>query len=94
MNARPRDWAGPLAAALLLALSAGMFWLAGTGLHTGETIWPSKSALQQRAVLRSVDPAQFWFAVGLYAGVGVGSLGLLIWGVRVARQPMRRAHRE
>lgn len=94
MSARPTAWAGPLAAVLLLALSAGMFWLAGSALHSGETVWPSKSALQRRTVLRSEEPTQFWFAVGLYASVGVGALGLLIWGVRVARQPMPRAHRE
>ena len=94
MNARPSWWAGPLAAALLLALSAWMFWLAGTGLQSGETVWPSKSASQRRAVLRSEEPTQFWFAVGLYASIGAGSLGLLLWGVYAARQGVPRSDSE
>ena len=94
MSARPGWWAGPLAAVLLLALSSWMLWLAGSGIRSGETIWPSKSAVQRRVVLRSEEPTQFWFAVGLYASVGVGSRGLLVWGVRAARQGVPRSDHE
>lgn len=79
-------WAIWLTAALLLAFAAGMVWLIWSGLGSGETWWPAKFSAARRIVTRLADPAMYWTALGLYAALGVGALGLLVWGWRAARK--------
>lgn len=78
-------WASWLTVALLLALAAGMAWLIWSGLGSGETRLPVKYFGARRTVTRLADPAMYWTALGLYAVLGVGALGLLVWGRRAAR---------
>jgi hypothetical protein len=71
-------------AALLLALAGTMGWLANDGIATGKTTLPIKHV--HRSVSRVDEPALFWFAIGSYAAVGAGALGLLVWGVAQSRR--------
>jgi hypothetical protein len=76
-----------LAVALLLALATGMAWLVYDGVGSGETIFPSKSTTQRRAVFRADEPMLFWVSIGLYALVGLGCVSIVGWGLVQARRP-------
>ncbi len=71
-----------LAVVLVLGIAVGMAWLVGNGLRKGETYLPGKRASQQRSVLRSQEPALFWGSIGIYSAIGLGALGLAVWGIR------------
>jgi hypothetical protein len=75
---------------IFLLLAAGMSWLVWSGLGNGETWFPTKRAAHTRTVSRAQEPAIFWTAIGLYAAIGVGSVGFAGWlakeGVRLARR--------
>ncbi len=90
----PSRWAVVLTVTILLGLACGMSWLVYDGIGTGETVFPSKVASQRRAVMRADEPVLFWTAIGLYAAVTLGSVGLVGWGVVRVRRGLERAHRE
>jgi hypothetical protein len=75
---------------IFLFLGAGMSWLVWSGLGNGETRFPTKRAAHTRTVSRAQEPAMFWTAIGLYAAIGVGSVGFAGW---LARESFRLAKR-
>lgn len=81
-----------LAMILFVGLAGGMFWLVKDGLATGETVLPGKHSWQRRSILRAGEPATFWFSIGLYAAIGLGSSGCALWLVREARRQRHAGH--
>lgn len=80
-----------LVIAILLGVTVGMAWLVTSGLTSGETVYPGKRASQHRGVVRQQEPALFWFAIVLYAAIGVGTFALTVWGIWVgSRQKSTR----
>ena len=81
LAARPTQGMGALLLfiVIFLALAAGMGWLVCSGLEKGATAWPAKRASQNRAIVRSEEPAMYWTAIGLYSAIGVGSAGFAAW---------------
>jgi Na+-transporting methylmalonyl-CoA/oxaloacetate decarboxylase gamma subunit len=81
LAARPTQGMGALFLfiVIFLALAAGMGWLVCSGLEKGATAWPAKRASQNRAIVRSEEPAMYWTAIGLYSAIGVGSAGFAAW---------------
>ncbi len=71
-----------LAIVLLLAMAGGTAWLVHRGVATGTALWPARRATPHRAVSRAVEPAMFWFAIGLYGVVAITTGGLAALGVR------------
>lgn len=69
------------AVALLLAIGGGMGWIVARSLERDATWWPARRATQQRVVSRADEPASFWLAIAVYAGIGVGCGGLALWGL-------------
>ncbi len=78
-----------LALVILLGISGGMFWLVNDGIGKGETTLPMKQSTHRRIVSRIKEPATFWLSIGVYATIGAGTLGLVLWGVRVALKDER-----
>lgn len=76
-----------------LALAAIFFvGVAWRGIDSGTTTWPSKRTSQQHEVSRDADPAQYWMAIAIYAGLG-GLLGFGAgWLVWQGRRETRRHH--
>ncbi|TAK53742.1 MAG: hypothetical protein EPO25_09545 [Gammaproteobacteria bacterium] len=72
---------------LFVGLAGGMFWLVKDGLATGETVMPGKHSWQRRSIQRAGEPATFWFSLGLYAGIGLGSSGCALW---LGREGLRK----
>lgn len=68
--------------AALLVATAGLGWLAGSGLSAGKVLFPSKRATERRVVTRLDEPVTFWISLGLYSTLGVGTLGAAIWLLR------------
>jgi hypothetical protein len=58
------------------------------GLSNGHTTLPMKRATQQRQVTRADEPAMYWVSLGIYSTVGLGALGLGLWGLRERRRLM------
>lgn len=75
-----------IAVVLLLALSGGMSWLVIQGLSNGHTTLPMKRATLQRQVTRVDEPVMYWVSIGIYTTIGLGALGLGIWGLRERRR--------
>ena len=75
-----------IAMVVLLTVAGGMFWLVQSGIGKGETYFPSNKGSLRRIVSREAEPALFWVSIGLYAAIGGGTLGLAVWGFRVARK--------
>ena len=67
---------------IVLSIAAGMGWLVIRGVTTGTTNLPAKRPSQMRAVMRVQEPAMYWVAIGVYAALGVTTLGLGLWGAR------------
>lgn len=76
-----------LVVAALLGLAGWMGCLVKDGIEKGETPFPTKRASQRRNVTRLYEPVEFWMAIGLYGLIGIGSFGLVVWGVRVCWSP-------
>lgn len=72
--------------AIFLGIASGMAWLVVSGLQRDETFRPAKRASQQRAVSREKEPAMFWTSIGVYSGIGLGSLWLAGCFVRWSRK--------
>lgn len=83
-----RTMQGMVVTGLLLA-AAFMAWLVWQGLDSGMTWWPARSGVARHVVARAADPAKFWTALGLYATLGCGALGLLGWGFWAALNPSK-----
>jgi hypothetical protein len=66
---------------LLLGISGGMTWLVTEGAVRGETYLPTKLSSQRRVVSRVSEPAMYWVSIGIYTGIGGGSLGLALLGI-------------
>jgi len=77
-----------LVVCILGGLAAGMGWLVKSGLESGTTVLPTKYS-RSYSVSREQDPVSFWLSIGVYAGIGLGSAGLLAWGAWAARHPDR-----
>jgi len=75
-----------LVVCILGGLAGGMAWLVKSSIDDGTTILPAKQASVRRSVSRTEEPVMFWVAVGLYAGIGLGSAGLLVWGAAQVRR--------
>jgi hypothetical protein len=75
-----------IAILLMFVLAAAMGWLVMRGVTRGETLTPMKRATLQRVVVRADEPVMFWVATGLYATIGLGALGLGVWGIREGRK--------
>lgn len=71
---------------VLLGLAGWMGWLVAQGLGIGKMPFPSSKSALRRTVVRESEPAMFWVCLGLYAGAGAGSLGLIVWGWRQTRE--------
>lgn len=71
---------------ILLGLAGWMGWWVARGWTTGRVPFPSSKSALRRMVVRETEPAMFWVCLGLYAGVGAGSLGLIVWGWRQSRE--------
>lgn len=82
-----------LVVVLLLGISTAMGWLVGTGLSRGETYFPSKISSHRRSVSRQQEPVTYWISVGIYAGVGLGALGLAGWILRESLRPAFKGSR-
>lgn len=75
-----------LVVCILGGLAGGMAWMVKTSIEDGTTTLPMTRSWQRRAVSRAEEPATFWLSVGVYAGVGIGSAGLLLWGASRAQR--------
>lgn len=75
-----------IAIMLMFTLAAAMGWLVTRGVTRGETFTPMKRATLQRMVVRADEPVMFWVATGIYATIGIGALGLGVWGIREGRK--------
>jgi hypothetical protein len=75
-----------IAITLMLAISGGMAWLVVNGITKGQTTLPLKRATLQRQVLRADEPATYWLSIVIYSGIGLGTLGLAVWGLRERRR--------
>lgn len=71
-----------IAIVLVLAISGGMCWLVVSGLTSGDTFWPST----RRSVALSAEPGMYWTAIVVYSAIGLGTLGLGLWGIREGRK--------
>ena len=78
-----------LTAAALLCVTGAMIWRVGNGLDRGEIPLPTKTTSQARTISRQQEPALFFVSVGIYSVLGLGTLGLAVWGLKVAFQPRR-----
>ena len=74
-----------VAVALLLVLSGGLLWMAGSSLVDGATVFPSTHGSHRRAVLFAQEPLTFAISVGLYGTAGLAALGLAAWLLRQGR---------
>ena len=80
-----------LAIVILLGIAAGMGWMVTSGVEAGTTVFPSQRPSQRRSVHRRDEPATFWFLIGLYGAVGIGTGGLGLYGLRELRRVGRSA---
>ena len=71
---------------VMFAIAVVMGWLVTAGVSRGETRLPLKLASLRRPVARDQEPAMFWTSIGIYFGIGAGTLVLGVLGVREARQ--------
>jgi hypothetical protein len=71
---------------VMFLIAAVMGWLVTTGVSRGETRLPLKLASLRRPVARAQEPAMFWTSIGIYFGIGAGTLVLGALGVREARR--------
>jgi hypothetical protein len=75
-----------IAIVLMFTLAAAMGWLVTRGVTQGETFTPMKRSSLRRVVSRVDEPTMFWVATGIYATIGIGALGLGVWGIREGRK--------
>lgn len=75
-----------VAVLVLFVVAALMGWLVTTGVSSGETYLPLKSAVLRRTVSRAQEPVTFWISIGVYAAIGAGALALGALGVRAGRR--------
>ena len=75
-----------VAIVLLLVTAGAMAWLVGDGVAGGQTFLPARGVHLWRTVVRVHEPATFWMCIATYAAVGLGALGLGVWGLREGRK--------
>ena len=75
-----------VAIVLLLVTAGAMAWLVVDGVAGGQTFLPARGVHLWRTVVRVHEPATFWMCIATYAAVGLGALGLGVWGLREGRK--------
>lgn len=71
---------------LMLTISGITAGLVTSGIAKGETMLPLKRATLRRTVIRAEEPGLYWLSIGVYAVIGLGTLGLGVWCIGERRK--------